>query len=136
MKTILIPILLCLLVGSCSKPVESVIRRDAIGEPNLVDDRRIKLRESSLTRKVRVLSVFEGKEGELIKIQVNLKNVSRSPITIQYAFEWLDSDGFNSRPEKTWLTKTLRSGEPETVARVADNPKAVDFLFHMKKSDN
>lgn len=135
MKTTLISILLCLLLSSCSKPVESVVRRDALGEPSVVDDRRIKIRESSLTRKVSVLSVVEGKSSELVKIQVNLQNVSRSPVTIQYAFEWLDNDGFNSRPEKTWLTKTLRSGEPVTVAAVADNPKAVDFLFHMKKSD-
>ena len=124
-----------LILGSCSKPVESVIRTEPNATPTEVDYSRVKIRDTSLSRRINILSVVETTSADLLKVQVNLRNSSRSPTTIQYAFEWFDKDGFNARADKRWLTKTIRSGEITTIAAVADNPSAVDFFFNMKKSD-
>ena len=121
--------------GCCSKPVESVVGTEPKSVPKEVDHTRIKIRDTALSRRIDVLSVVASESSELLKVQVNLRNTSRSLTTIQYAFEWFDKDGFNARPDKTWLTKSLRSGEVVSLTGVADNPSSVDFFFNMKKSD-
>ena len=134
-QTLLSLIISSLILGSCSKPVESVIRTEPNSTPTEVDYSRVKIRDTSLSRRIDILSVVESTSAELLKVQVNLRNNSRSLTTIQYAFDWFDKDGFNARPDKRWLTKTIRSGEITTIAGVADNPNAVDFFFNMKKSE-
>ncbi len=128
-------ILTSLIFGSCSKPVESVFRKESKTTPTAVDSSRLRIRDTSLSRRIEVVSVVESGNSELLKVQVQLRNISGYLTTIQYAFEWFDKDGFNARPDKRWLTKTIRSGEITTIAGVADNPSAVDFFFNMKKSD-
>jgi len=68
-----------------------------------------------------------SKAGDLIKIDANLNNDSKSVKRIAYKFRWMDREGMRAAEEETWKPLMLYENSTMTVSTIAPSPKAVDF---------
>ena len=132
MKHLLSVVTLLILVAGCTKPVNTVERAEPLGQPRVVDDRRI-VTDKYLGDRLAVRRVIESTvSGNLLKIQVDLQNESRDRLTFNYRFEWYDLDGMQVQtPTSVWRPKTLLGKESTAVAAVAPNPRAKDFVLKL-----
>ena len=65
--------------------------------------------------------------GDLIKIDANLNNDSKSVKRIAYKFRWIDREGMRAAEEESWKPVMLYENSNLMVSTVAPNAKAVDF---------
>ena len=95
---------------------------------------------SSMDDLVRVKTMSEGrrttiqatemrcsKTGDLIKIDANLNNDSKSVKRIAYKFRWIDREGMRAAEEESWKPLMLYENSNMVVSTVAPSAKAVDF---------
>jgi len=95
---------------------------------------------SSMDDLVKVKTVSEGrrttiqatelrcsKTGDLMKIDANLNNDSKSVKRIAYKFRWIDREGMRAAEEESWKPVMLYENSNLMVSTVAPNAKAVDF---------
>ncbi len=68
-----------------------------------------------------------SKTGDLIKIDANLNNDSKSVKRIAYKFRWIDREGMRASEEESWKPIMLYENSNLMISTVAPNPKAVDF---------
>ena len=67
------------------------------------------------------------KSGDLIKIDANLNNDSKSVKRIAYKFRWIDREGMRAAEEESWKPLMLYENSNLMVSGVAPSAKAVDF---------
>ena len=67
------------------------------------------------------------KTGELLKIDANLNNDSKSVKRMSYKFRWIDREGMRAWEEESWKPLMLYNNSNLMVSTVAPNAKAVDF---------
>ena len=67
------------------------------------------------------------KTGELLKIDANLNNDSKSVKRIAYKFRWIDREGMRAAEEESWKPLMLYENSNLLVSAVAPSAKAVDF---------
>ena len=67
------------------------------------------------------------KTGDLIKIDANLNNDSKSVKRIAYKFRWIDREGMRAAEEESWKPLMLYENSNLMVQGVAPSAKAVDF---------
>ncbi len=65
--------------------------------------------------------------GDLIKIDANLNNDSKSVKRIAYKFRWIDREGMRAAEEESWKPVMLYENSNMMISSVAPSPKAVDF---------
>ncbi|HYL89414.1 MAG TPA: YcfL family protein [Burkholderiales bacterium] len=68
-----------------------------------------------------------SKAGDLIKVDANLNNDSKSVKRIAYKFRWIDREGMRAAEEESWKPVMLYENSNMMISTVAPNPKAVDF---------
>jgi uncharacterized protein YcfL len=68
-----------------------------------------------------------SRTGDLIKIDANLNNDSKSVKRVAYKFRWIDREGMRAAEEESWKPLMLYENSNMTVSTVAPSPKAVDF---------
>ena len=67
------------------------------------------------------------KAGDLMKIDANLNNDSKTVKRIAYKFSWIDREGMRAADEESWKPVMMYENSNLMVNAVAPNPKAVDF---------
>ncbi|HET7363126.1 MAG TPA: YcfL family protein [Burkholderiales bacterium] len=67
------------------------------------------------------------KAGDLMKIDANLNNDSKSVKRIAYKFRWIDREGMRAAEEESWKPLMMYENSNLMVNAVAPNAKAVDF---------
>ena len=67
------------------------------------------------------------KTGDLIKIDANLNNDSKSVKRIAYKFRWIDREGMRAWEEETWKPLLIYNNSNMMINAVAPTSKAVDF---------
>jgi len=67
------------------------------------------------------------KTGDLIKIDANLNNDSKSVKRIAYKFRWIDREGMRAAEEESWKPLMMYENSNQLVSAVAPSAKAVDF---------
>ena len=68
-----------------------------------------------------------SKAGDLLRIDANLNNDSRSVKRLAYKFRWIDREGMRAWEEETWKPLLMYENSNITVSTVAPTNKAVDF---------
>src|SRR3954463_5833933 len=68
-----------------------------------------------------------SRTGDLIKIDANLNNDSKSVKRIAYKFRWIDREGMRAAEEESWKPLMLYENSNLVVSSVAPSAKAVDF---------
>ena len=68
-----------------------------------------------------------SKTGDLIKIDANLNNDSKSVKRIAYKFRWIDREGMRAADEESWKPLMMYENSNLMISTVAPSAKAVDF---------
>ena len=68
----------------------------------------------------------------LLKVQVTLKNTSKSPFKFSYRFNWFNKKGDKvDSPANTWIEKDVLGGDTVHLSSVAPSPKCTDFSIKL-----
>ena len=103
---------------------------------------------SSMDDLVKVKTVSEGrrttiqatelrcsKTGDLMKIDANLNNDSKSVKRIAYKFRWIDREGMRAAEEESWKPVMLYENSNLVVSTVSPSNKAVDFRLILRSQE-
>jgi len=91
---------------------------------------------SSLSKNLEVISVNQATaNGDLLKIQVNLKNLSAKEMNLNYKVEWMDEAGIVINDSSAvWMPLYVRGAENVAVQSVSTTPRAKNFWLKLQKA--
>jgi uncharacterized protein YcfL len=103
---------------------------------------------SSMEDLVRVKTVAEGrrstiqatemrcsKAGDLLRIDANLNNDSRSVKRVAYKFRWIDREGMRAWEEEAWKPLLLYDNSNLVINTISPTNKAVDFRLILRSEE-
>jgi uncharacterized protein YcfL len=103
---------------------------------------------SSMDDLVRVKTVSEGrrttiqatelrcsKSGDLLRIDANLNNDSRSVKRIAYKFRWIDREGMRAWEEEPWKPLMLHENSNLVINTISPTNKAADFRLILRSEE-
>jgi len=73
--------------------------------------------------------------GDLLKIDANLNNDSKSVKRISYKFRWIDREGMRAWEEEAWKPLLLYENSNLVVNTVSPTGKAVDFRLILRSEE-
>src|SRR5213075_898624 len=73
--------------------------------------------------------------GDLIKIDANLNNDSKSVKRIAYKFRWIDREGMRAAEEESWKPVMLYENSNLVINSVSPSNKAVDFRLVLRSQE-
>jgi uncharacterized protein YcfL len=73
--------------------------------------------------------------GELIRIDTNLNNDSRSVKRIAYKFRWIDREGMRAWDEEPWKPLMLHENSNLVINTISPTAKAVDFRLLLRSEE-
>ena len=76
-----------------------------------------------------------SKTGELLKIDANLNNDSRSVKRLAYKFRWIDREGMRAWEEEAWKPLLMHENSNLVVNSVAPTNKAADFRLILRSEE-
>lgn len=130
----ILPVALIILLSGCRAATGTVERAQPVGTPQTVEDKRV-MPDMSLRGKIAIIQVNEGVvSGDLTKAQVVVRNRKSSSITINYAWDWYDTNGMLV-PSHASAYKQLRlaGDEQKALSAIAPKPQAVDFVLKLQE---
>ena len=91
---------------------------------------------SSLSKNLEVVSVNQATaNGDLLKIQVNLQNLSKKELNLNYKIEWMDEAGIVINDSSAlWMPLYVRGAENVAVQSVSSTPRAKNFWLKLQKA--
>ena len=75
------------------------------------------------------------KSSDLLKIDANLNNDSRSVKRISYKVRWIDREGMRAWEEEAWKPLLLYDNSNLTINAVAPTNKAADFRIILRSQE-
>jgi uncharacterized protein YcfL len=75
------------------------------------------------------------KTGDLLKIDANLNNDSKSVKRVSYKFRWIDREGMRAWEEESWKPVMLYDNSNLMVNTVSPTGKAVDFRLILRSDE-
>lgn len=124
------------LVGCNSKnPVYQTTKEDPTDSSSLPELKRVFM-DGGLEKDVQVVSINQGKASEdLLRIQVNLKNLTKKSMNLNYKIEWMDQDGLVINDSSaTWLPVYVRGAEIVAIKSVASSPSVQNFWLKLQRA--
>ena len=76
-----------------------------------------------------------AKTGDLLKIDANLNNDSKSVKRISYKFRWIDREGMRAWEEESWKPLMLYDNSNLVINTVSPTNKAVDFRLILRSEE-
>ena len=76
-----------------------------------------------------------SKSGDLLKIDANLNNDSRSVKRISYKFRWIDREGMRAWEEESWKPLMLYDNSNLMINTVSPTNKAADFRLILRSME-
>lgn len=73
--------------------------------------------------------------GELLRIDANLNNDSRSVKRIAYKFRWIDREGMRAWEEEPWKPLMLYENSNLVINTISPTNKAVDFRLILRSEE-
>lgn len=103
---------------------------------------------SSMDDLVKVKTVSEGrrttiqatelrcsKTGDLLKIDANLNNDSKSVKRIAYKFRWIDREGMRAAEEESWKPLMMYENSNMVINTISPSNKAADFRLILRSEE-
>ncbi len=124
-------------VSGCGNPVVSAGKTDPNDQSNQPDLKRVEI-GGSLARDLQIASVNQATvNGDLLKLQANVRNLKKDARRITYKIEWMDEDGIVINDTSgVWIPLRIRGGETAAIQSVATTPKAKNFRIKMQQAKN
>jgi uncharacterized protein YcfL len=137
MKNFIYFTILSLLFIGCNSinPVHQTTKEDP-GDSSLLPELKRVFMDGGLEKDVQVVSINQGKVSEdLLRIQVNLKNLTKKSMNLNYKIEWMDQDGLVINDSSaTWLPVYVRGAEIVAIKSVASSPTIQNFWLKLQRS--
>jgi uncharacterized protein YcfL len=76
-----------------------------------------------------------SRAGDLLKVDANLNNDSRSVKRISYKFRWIDREGMRAWEEEAWKPLMLYDNSNLMVNTVAPTNKVADFRLILRSQE-
>jgi uncharacterized protein YcfL len=76
-----------------------------------------------------------SRTGDLMRIDANLNNDSRSVKRIAYKFRWIDREGMRAWEEEAWKPLLMHENSNLVVNTVAPTNKAADFRLILRSEE-
>lgn len=127
---LLIPCSLLFLAG-CSS-INTVERAEPLSQPDPIAIKKV-ITDPALRDKVSVVNVIQGTvSGDLLKIQVQVENLTYAYQLFNYQFVWIDKNGFQvTSPTPLWRPGQIEGRETLYLTAVAPKPSVVDFQMKL-----
>jgi uncharacterized protein YcfL len=134
MKKFLALPLLALALAGCST-VNTVERAEPEMTPDYIATKKV-VTDPSLADIVSVENVIQSTvSGNLLKIQVELKNKTNDYHRFLYRFQWFTKDGMQvTTAAPPWRTSQVEGRETVYVSGVSPSPDAADFRLELLDS--
>ncbi len=118
-----------------TNPVHQTTKEDP-GDSSLLPELKRVFMDGGLEKDVQVLSINQGKASEdLLRIQVNLKNLTKKSMNLNYKIEWMDQDGLViNDSSSTWLPVYVRGAEIVAIKSVASSPTVQNFWLKLQRA--
>ncbi len=125
---------LALLFG-CTNPVHQTTKKNPGDASPLPELKRVYM-SSSLAKNLEVISVNQATaNGDLLKIQVNLQNLSKKEMNLNYKVEWMDEAGIVINDSSAvWMPLFIRGAENVAVQSVSSSTRAKNFWLKLQKA--
>lgn len=135
MRNLILFVAIAMAAGAGCQNVNSVERAVPVASPSYVSDKRI-ITDYTLAKSLAIVSVYQTTvSGNLLKIQVQVENLSSRTNNLRYRIQWIDRDGMVvDSPLDVWKPLTLQGRERSSVSGVAPTPAAVDFTIKFQES--
>ncbi len=133
MKKFLLPLFALALAG-CST-VNTVERAEPEMTPDYIATKKV-VTDPGLADIVSIEDVIQSTvSGNLLKIQVELKNKTNEYHRFLYRFQWFDKDGMQvTRSAPPWRTSQVEGRQTVYVSGVSPSPDAADFRLQLLDS--
>jgi hypothetical protein len=95
-----------------------------------------KLEELGKMTYLKVTDLRAAKRDNLLRVQAEITNTSRSNQQLYYRFKWLDSDGFSVWEDEPWKPLTIYGNQKQQISVVSPTFKATDFRLVMQSPEN
>jgi len=76
-----------------------------------------------------------ARTGDLLKIDANLNNDSKSVKRMSYKFRWIDREGMRAWEEESWKPVMLYDNSNLMINTVSPTNKAVDFRLILRSDE-
>ena len=76
-----------------------------------------------------------ARTGDLLKIDANLNNDSKSVKRVSYKFRWIDREGMRAWEEESWKPVMLYDNSNLMLNTVSPTTKAVDFRLILRSEE-
>lgn len=121
-----------LLATGCQTAVNTTELAEPNGRREFVADKRL-VTDSSLNRKVNIRAVNQAVDvGGLVKVQVELANLTYSVQSFSYQFEWFDDKGMLvSGPATVFVPRQIEGRESIFISATAPGERAKDFRLKL-----
>ena len=73
--------------------------------------------------------------GDLLRIDANLNNDSKSVKRVSYKFRWIDREGMRAWEEEPWKPLMLYDNSNLVINTVSPTNKAVDFRLILRSEE-
>ena len=128
-----------LLTFGCAKTgkVGTVSKKDPQDQRPLPEMKKVEF-GGGLEKALNVVRITQGKtDGDLLRMQVELKNISSKEVAITHRLEWLDQEGFLVRDTSlVWKALMIRPGESKMIESISSRPGVTAFRLKVQPSKN
>jgi uncharacterized protein YcfL len=76
-----------------------------------------------------------SKAGDLLRIDANLNNDSRSVKRIAYKFRWIDREGMRAWEEEAWKPLMMHENSNLVINTISPTNKAADFRLILRSEE-
>jgi len=76
-----------------------------------------------------------SKSGDLLRIDANLNNDSRSVKRVSYKFRWIDREGMRAWEEESWKPLMLYDNSNLMINTISPTNKAADFRLILRSME-
>lgn len=120
------------ILSSCQNGVNIVEKKEKNAKPATIAHTQV-VSDKSVEKRLKIESInSEYLPTGLLKVQVTLKNTSKSPFKFSYRFTWFNKKGMKvESPANTWIEKDVLGGDTVHLSSVAPNSKCTDFTIKL-----
>jgi len=128
-----------LLFSSCAEKgrVATVTKKDPQDQSLGPEMKKVEL-EGGLEKSIDVIRITQGNaDGELLRIQVELKNISSKEVMLTHKLEWLDQEGFLVKDTSlVWKALMIRPGESKMIESISSRQGVTSFRLKVQPAKN
>jgi uncharacterized protein YcfL len=96
---------------------------------------RVKTMSEGRRTTIQATEVRCSKSGDLLKIDANLNNDSKSVKRIAYKFRWIDREGMRAWEEEPWKPVMLYENSNLVINTISPTNKAADFRLILRSEE-